>query len=518
MNKILFSSILSVAALTVNAQNAYDAGNLTQTDLNGTARYVGMGGALNALGGDLSAMCSNPASAGLYRKADVGFTLSGLFAAEDYKAVPNYGGSRMSIDNAGILFAFQTDDSGVGLQFINVGLNYKKSRNFFGNSNVDVMHLNNTFSQTFQIADLADYAYHYNKFYNSDWGILPDISASSDTHDGILMEYPDEPIEKVDAGNRPIVDEDGRVIMSYYDGVAAKNAFYAKHSVGGVTEADLSVSLNTSDRFYFGLSLGIYNVDYERQSFYKENGVDGNAYDFTNWYRTTGTGVDLKFGAIIRPFEDSPFRFGISLQTPTWYSLTDANGSTLYMNNKYVHEIISDDYDYKFRTPIRLNFSLGHTIGNKLALGAEYEFANFKYGRYGSKTYLDESYIRDINEYCINTTLKAQHTIKVGAEFKPTSSLALRLGYNYLTSAYDKSGYKTILYYEPATDTDFTNWGGINRITAGFGFNWKGGYLDLAYQFQSQKGDFYAFDDAGLKPTTIKDNRSQLIATIGFRF
>ena len=41
-------------ALAANAQNAYDAERLLSNDLNGTARFVGMGGAMGALGGDMS--------------------------------------------------------------------------------------------------------------------------------------------------------------------------------------------------------------------------------------------------------------------------------------------------------------------------------------------------------------------------------------------------------------------------------------------------------------------------------
>ena len=39
----------------------------------------------------------------------------------------------------------------------------------------------------------------------------------------------------------------------------------------------------------------------------------------------TGTGYDLKVGAIFRPVEDSPFRIGVSVATPTWYDLTTSN-------------------------------------------------------------------------------------------------------------------------------------------------------------------------------------------------
>ena len=41
------------------------------SDLNGTARFVGMGGAMGALGGDISTMGTNPAGIGIYRSNDV---------------------------------------------------------------------------------------------------------------------------------------------------------------------------------------------------------------------------------------------------------------------------------------------------------------------------------------------------------------------------------------------------------------------------------------------------------------
>ena len=55
----------------VNAQNLYDAARLMGNDLNGTARFVGMGGAMGALGGDISTMGTNPAGIGIYRSSDV---------------------------------------------------------------------------------------------------------------------------------------------------------------------------------------------------------------------------------------------------------------------------------------------------------------------------------------------------------------------------------------------------------------------------------------------------------------
>ena len=60
-NKVIVTACTLLAMATASAQNAYDAEKLLGNDLNGTARFVGMGGAMGALGGDISVMSSNPA-------------------------------------------------------------------------------------------------------------------------------------------------------------------------------------------------------------------------------------------------------------------------------------------------------------------------------------------------------------------------------------------------------------------------------------------------------------------------
>ena len=72
----IFAMALLSASLAVNAQNIYQMEDYSSSELNGTARYVGMGGAMNALGADISLMNSNPAGLGLYRRSDVAGTLS----------------------------------------------------------------------------------------------------------------------------------------------------------------------------------------------------------------------------------------------------------------------------------------------------------------------------------------------------------------------------------------------------------------------------------------------------------
>ena len=65
MKKIVLGGLLLAACLTqVDAQSIYDADKFTSKDLSGSARFVSMGGALGALGADISTMGVNPAGTG----------------------------------------------------------------------------------------------------------------------------------------------------------------------------------------------------------------------------------------------------------------------------------------------------------------------------------------------------------------------------------------------------------------------------------------------------------------------
>lgn len=103
----------------------------------------------------------------------------------------------------------------------------------------------------------------------------------------------------------------------------------------------------------------------------------------------TGTGFDAKVGFIYRPIEESPFRIGLSVSTPIFYDLT--HDAYLYMespfqytdpktNQTYDRTAASytvTDLDYRIRTPWKLNISAATTVGNYLALDAEYEVSRY---------------------------------------------------------------------------------------------------------------------------------------------
>ena len=74
MKKITMIALAMFTTVGAGAQTIYDATNIAQKELNGTARFVGMGGAMGALGGDISTIGTNPAGIGIYRSNDAMLT------------------------------------------------------------------------------------------------------------------------------------------------------------------------------------------------------------------------------------------------------------------------------------------------------------------------------------------------------------------------------------------------------------------------------------------------------------
>ena len=71
----IYAVALSFLSVNAMAQETYENAKIMQNDLNGTARYVGMGGAMESLGADLSTISTNPAGLSLYRRSVVATSL-----------------------------------------------------------------------------------------------------------------------------------------------------------------------------------------------------------------------------------------------------------------------------------------------------------------------------------------------------------------------------------------------------------------------------------------------------------
>ncbi len=524
---ITFAAMFAVAG-ALQAQNTYINDRLTSIDqLNGSARFVGMGGAMGALGADLSTISSNPAGLGLYRKSDIGMTFGAVIPdgnGWDTNDKSTYGEnlSRASFDQFGAVFSLKTN--GPKVKFVNFGFNYQKKLNFNQGFYAD----NNNILGSSQMTQLAYIASDiYGDAFRDNQGKLQNVPNNLT---GLAM-FPSE--KDLSGDNYYLtegVDENGNKVR--YNDFESAYSNYTRHQRGSLKAFDMNVSLNVSDRVYFGATLGIDRLDYKEWNEYAEYGTDdGLNHSVYNDTEIEGTGLNGKLGIIVRPFEYNSFRFGITMETPTWYRLSN---STLYNLDK--GDQPESYLEYTLRTPWKARFSLGQTIGQKFAWGLEYEYANYSKTKMGYPAYdyndPDRSQFRTADwDVAMNqltaATLKGQNTLRLGVEVKPIRQFAIRAGYNLISSRFNEQvgfdQYSIDSYaMNYATNTEYMRLGNTNIVTVGMGFQGKRFYVDMTYMFRGQRGDFYAFDsteqEAALQPVDVCLNRHQLMVGLGVKF
>lgn len=548
MKKRLFSiGMLAMAAVAAVAQTQYDAARFSGSELNGTARFVGMGGAMSALGADISVIGTNPAGIGLFRSHD----LSLSFGFNKNVTNSNLGGTevkdertRASFDQLGFVYSTKIGNK-TDLRYFNIGFNYHKMANF--NRQFSSRGNLNGSSLSWQMQDmmLGTGAYQNQASYDALLDAENPYTSSA---------YYGTPFLGSMGVRTGLVDDvtgnDGSFGMMGWNG--ASGDYYSREE-GGINAYDINLSFNVQDRFYFGATLGVYDVNYSRYSSYYETvlddkGNDNGSFQLNNWFTTDGAGLDLKLGVIVRPMEYSPFRIGFAVHTPIWYSLNDRYTATLGTDilafpEKYT-ENLSDYYapdasyllEYQLATPWKFNVSMGTTFSNVLAVDAEYEFANYAKARYKDAGGYDLAAANG----AVDKYLKNVHTFRIGMEAKFTPQFSFRAGYNYVTSpiadnsaryvpnlSTNKADY--IWFDETRTDPEYHNLKARNTLTLGLGYRGKFMYADVAYKYDFYKSDFYMFDDYRFSndgnsivsrnsAAAVNHDRHQLLLTLGVKF
>ena len=543
-NRIFTFGIIAMAASAVMAQTQYDAARIAGSELNGTARFVGMGGAMGALGADISVIGTNPAGIGLFRSHDASLSFGfnkNLTESNLEGTMMKDGRTRASFDQAGIVYSTKIGNK-TALRYLNFAFNYHKAANF--NRQFSSGGNLNGSSLTWQMQDMM----LGSGYYNTQDSFDELLDANNPYTDSYFYGTPFLGSMGARTGLVDDVTEGKDFYMMGWNG--AYGEYYSREE-GGINVYDLNVSFNVKDRFYFGVTLGIYDLNYNRYSSYAENlrddnGNDNGGFTLNNWYSADGNGFDLKLGAVIRPFEYSPFRIGLAVHTPVWYTITDnytatLNTDVLAMPQAYTENL--SDYlhpgyvwDYRMSSPWKVNLSLGTTLSNVLALGAEYEYA-----AYGSMKFHDlDNYEISSSDEAADKYLKDTHTFRVGMEAKFSPAFSFRAGYNYVTSPIKDNSARyipnlntnindQIWFDETRTDPEYHNLKARNTVTMGIGYRGALIYCDLAYKYDFYKSDFYMFDDyrfsddgnyiVSRNPAAKVDhNRHQLLFTLGVNF
>ena len=476
--------------LTLNlceAQNFRDALRYSNFDVLGTARTVGVGGGLGALGTDFAVMSTNPAGIALNRRSELVFTPALWLPSTEstFQTSNTENNSFFNVNNIGFINSGRT--AGFNRPRFNFGIGLNRvadfNREFFfegsnvgsitddflaianGNLGVDLNSID-PFGTAVAAQALAVYQLDNENFYRTDFEEAPNAN----------------------------VEKNQRV-----------------RETGGISEFVFGFGANFKEKLMFGLNIGVPSVNYTLEKVYQESDSGDQVpffeeLEFRDNVTTTGTGFNIKAGVIFR--FNQAFRAGLAVHSPTWLRLsdtftTDMDYSYLDGNQILTNTGLSPEgvISYRLRTPLRLIGSAGYIIGRRGFLTGEVEFVN-----YGSNKFTFDDFPQDepIANDEIKEELNSAVNIRLGGE-AVYKFLRFRAGVGLLQTAFAAEG------------TDFNT-----TFSGGVGIRQRVFYVDLAYRlFNSTEEDYVPIvGDPSLPPIVTvqnQDNRSLLMLTVGLR-
>lgn len=557
MKRTFFTILLTIAASAgAYAQTAYDAWLFSENNYEGTARSVAMGNAFTALGGDLGSITINPAGSAVAGYSQITLTPSLTFSANTAVGVP-YDGStnpyfqremksrqtRVGVPNAGFTFHFDTGRKS-GVKGITLGFVVNQTNSWCEN-----LYANGTNDQTSFLAAMAsDATYEIEdlNYFNPDAD--PPYSKLDYMSDDAFRYMNWRNTVGYRSGMFSAFDEDGQKFVGATEMIlengeirqaGAVDQTYGRQVDGFKREFVFNVGANISDFLYIGFNLGLNTLTYDYTHYFKEAACDPTMFEnrfidsngaeqityfnkakYHYSYSADGTGIFGKLGFIVTP--GAGLRFGATIQTPTsttikehWQEKAETTFSDSKFNGSAESPVGDNGKGYTFNSPWRFGLGAAYTIGKFAAISADYEFAN--YG--GMKYDIDRRHMsdEDIDYYTsVNDDIKKSyggaHYLRVGAEFKPASALAIRAGYNLATDA--------MKAYDGAELPIRQN------VSFGLGYSTKGSFFaDIACRYTFKTEEFiYPYSDYladyGTWSPEIKNTHSdwKLLLTLGWRF
>ena len=471
-------AILGILGMA-NAQGDYEAFTFSQNDYLGTARFMGAGGAFGATGGDFSALSTNPAAIGLFKRNEA--TITPMMLNFNYTDT-RYNGDlssaqkfKYTVPQAGVVSAhnIRRDNEWKSWQF---GFGYNR-----------VMDFNNKFRAGSQmnscLADMiiphvngTNYENLTGDGYLAWYGFL--IDTLPGTHDQYLGFFSNNNIEQ-----RAIVTR-----------------------TGAIDEMIFSVGGNYSDKLYIGGTLAFPFLDFkEVTSYYEDPAMQDNLYGINGYnllseQRNSGTGVNFKLGIIYQPADF--VRVGAAFHTPTYYWKIKDNFyrelNTDCTNIQDLSYSYSNYNTFTLTTPLKFNVNTSFLIAKRAFIAAEYEFQD-----YGMATLYSDSYDYIRENESVREKFGASHTLRVGGEVNVTQNFLLRAGYRLKTSPYK------------LTESPYDNT--VHYISAGLGVRGKVMFFDLAYVLRMCKDSYWLYDPTGI-PCNYEAKTHSVVATIGCKF
>ncbi len=506
MKKLVISVIALVGYCGLMAQGEFDALRYSQTDINGTARFMSMAGAFGALGGDASSIAINPAGLGVYRSSELSIT-SGLYNSNTSSTWLGGMGEesryRMPLNNFTFVINLKNKKKKKGLVSSNFAFSFNKLKNFYRNTYIKASEGNST--------SLTDYMAGFTN--GIDYNDLT-LDNTYDPYDNVnipflsILGYETWLIDTI-----PGQTDQYQSILNSGETVSPT---YSISEEGYLNEWNFAYGANISNTLYLGASVGIQSLEYSCSKDYQESFADGGGFLLSSDFFTSGTGYNFKFGAIVRPV--NALRIGASIQTPTFFDLTDTYKTSVTSTingNSYSSTPTIDSY-YELEGPMVYNLSLAAVVGKIGILSFDYNLSDYESMKLRDES--GSSFSFSAENSGISQYLKASQTFKVGAEIIITKEVALRGGYALSTNATDDDAIKELQLNTTRTDTEYFLDKGTQYITGGIGYREKDWFFDIAYMRRVQDEEFYPYTMENSESATITTTTNNFVATLGFKF
>jgi len=433
--------LLSVFSLIgLHAQQISD-GLRYSTNYNlGTARNTALSGAMGALGGDLSAMETNPAGGAIFTNSLA--TFSGSYSRKQndatyFNQTESSKTNRYNLNQAGGVFVFHNNNENSKFRKLSVGVNYSLQNNhndelyFAGEGNTS---LTEFFLAQAQGISLDLLELQSGESISSLYRYLGETYGSSAQN--AFLGYQGYLFDPVDPNNPNNTSYLSNVSGDSFD------QQYLNLSSGYHTRFTINVAAQVSDNLYLGANINTHGFHYSQNDYFLESNNHPASYinsiGFRNNLNTYGSGISAQVGAIARV--NNNIRLGLSLDTPTWTQISeetsqylesrrfeDGTNKTAVVNPR----VINVFEEYTLRTPGKATVSAAYIFGRKGLLSLDYSYKGFSDIKFFPSS---DSYFQNLNR-SINNELKGTSSLRAGGEYV-INRFSLRGGFHFEESPY----------------------------------------------------------------------------------
>jgi hypothetical protein len=498
MKKIAILFILC-SATTVWGQGVSQALRYSMTQTNGSARFRAMSGAFGALGGDLSALNSNPAGSAVFTTNQFSASLNNQHTKNNSTYFGNStteNNIAFDLNQVGAAFVFLATDPKTNWKKLSFCIAYENDNNF--DNSIYAVGNNNQNS-------IANYFLYYANPNANQGGIYLSTLLNNYYED---LNYPDQQAYLGYYANVITNDPSNPNNDTYIPNFTPAASYYQENYVmssGYNGKLAFNGGFQYKDNWYFGINLNTHFTDYTKTAiFYEENAADPTLVkkiQFENNIHTYGNGFSFQVGAIHK-FNPS-WRAGLSYKSPTWLTLNDEVNQRLFSKNftpnynpnnaSATSNVIMVYSPYQLRTPHEFTGSLAYVFGKKGLISVDYLLKDYSNCQFQPSNEFSSA------NAAIQSALRNTAEVRIGAEYR-IKQWSLRAGYRNEQSPY-KNKYTV---------------GGLQAYSGGFGFNFGATRLDLAYdlaQRNSQRSFFtYGFTDSA----AVKTSTSSFTTTLTF--